>query len=257
MRRTALAAVFGTALLAASVAFAARGAAGASGVLRLGQAVRRTQALPSLRFHLTAQIGRPGDPQPYVLQAQGAADRTAEHVHIKVDDVTAPNGTVLHGPSADEKVDGTFLYVRSTLTRTVAGPLWVRERLAALAAKAPELRTLRQVSPHAVLVAVARARGVRAGAERGVFHAWLPFSDPVVRAALGGVEGGTEYRQLHLTAWASPHGILRLVLLTGRTADGSSTFLLTLALDRFGQPVAVTPPPQGAFVDYALSQLSE
>jgi hypothetical protein len=51
--------------------------------------------------------------------------------------------------------------------------------------------------------------------------------------------------------------MLRLVLLTGRTPDGSSTFLLTLALDRFGKPVAVTPPPEGRFLDFTLSKLSE
>lgn len=143
------------------------------------------------------------------------------------------------------------------MTRAVAGPLWVRERVASLAPKAPELRMLRQVSPRSLLAAVGRARGVRPGADDGVFHAWLPFSDPAVRSALSGLEGGTEYRQLRLTAWAAPSGILRLVLLTGRTPDRSSAFLLTLALDRFGKPVAVTPPRAGRFVDYSLPALSE
>lgn len=257
MRRMALAAVLATALLAASVAFAARGAAGPGSRLRLGDAVRRTEALPSLHFSLAAQIGAPGDPQPYVLRAEGAAGSAAQHVHLKVDDITAADGRQLKGPSADEKVDGTFIYVRSSLTRTLVGSLWVRERVAALPAKAPELRTLRQVSPRSLLAAVGRARGVRPGAGRGVFHAWLPFSDPSVRVALAGVEGGTEYRHLRLTAWTSPNGVLRLVLLTGRTADRSSSFLLTLALDRFGKPVAVTPPGEGSFVDYSLSKLSE
>jgi len=96
---------------------------------------------------------------------------------------------------------------------------------------------------------------VRPGAEAGVFHAWLPFDDPAVRSALAGVEGGLEYRRLRLTAWTGSNGYVRLLLLTGRTPDRSSHVVLTLSLHGYGAPVAVTPPPQGRFVDFDLSQL--
>ena len=258
MARLAFAAAFGTALLAASVAFATRGTASASAPASrfapsLAGAAKATAAAASYRFRLCAQIGQGG--VPYVLHVEGATGRSAQHVHLKVADMSTADGSKLTGPSADVKTDDAFLYVRSTATRSLTGPLWVRERLSTLTPDAPELQTMRQVEPSWLLRILPRARGVTRGPDAGVFHARLSYADPVVRKALAGVEGEIEYRHLRLTAWVAPNGLLRLLLVTGRTADGSSHFLLTLALDRYGRPVGVTPPPGGQLVDFDLSKL--
>lgn len=255
MRGFLLAAAFAASLVVASVALAAsRGAAHKE--VAFPTAAERTAAAPSFRFELTSQIIQPGEGQPYTLHAQGATRGRVEHLHLKVDDMTALDGSTMAGPSADVKLDGTFLYVRSTVTRNVVGPLWVRERLAGLAPTAPELKELRQVSPAAILAALRSAVDVQPGADAGVFHAKLLYANPFVRTALDGLEGGTEFRDLRLTAWSNPDGMLRLVLITGKTADRSARFLLTVALGGYDKPVAVTPPPQGNFVDFALSSLA-
>jgi hypothetical protein len=258
MRKPALLALLGllaAALVAATVALAARGGAPAAKTT-LPRAVARTAAAPSLGFQLAARIQSAGV-VPMILHASGATSPTARRVHLKVEDVVAPDGTRLTGPSADEKVDGRFLYVRSSATRTTFGPLWVREALAALDSASTELKTLRAVSPDGLLAAAARARGVRPGPEAGVFHAWLPYRDPLVRAALAGVEGGIEYRHLRLTTWVGATGYVRLLLLTGRTPDGRSRLLLTLSLTDVGRRVAVGPPKAGSFVDFQLDTLRE
>lgn len=255
MRRWIALCVLGTALIAVSVAYAARGGRAAAPA-GLHAAVLHAATAHSLRYDLTVQIAAP-DAIPQTLHASGASSGDVQQVHLKVDDVVAPDGTKLTGPSADEKIDGTFLYLRSTVTRPLVGPLWVRERLAGLGPKSAELRTLESVSARELLRAVARARGVRVGAEAGVFHAWLPYADETVRSALRGVEGDREYRHLRLTAWVGRDGRVSLLLLTGRTADSSGRFVLTLSLGDYGRPVAVTPPAQGSFVDFDLSKLSD
>ncbi len=240
------------ALVAASAAFAA-GSGSAAQAASLGRTAQRTVATGSLRFALTAQVVRLAAP-PYVLHANGATSPAAAYVHVQVGDLRLPNGTVLAGPSADEETDGTFLYVRSTASRASVGDMWVRERLAALAPTAPELQMLHQLSPASILRALGRAQGVTGGGR--VLHASLPYADPVVQGALAALEGGVEYQNLRLTAWVGPQGYLRTVVVTGRTADASARFLLTVSLRGYGQRVAVTPPPQGAFVDFNLSRLS-
>jgi hypothetical protein len=256
MRRMVAASVLGIALIAASVGFAARGGgARAAAPVGLHAAVMRAAAAPSLRFDLTVQMAAAGQ-IPQTLHARGASTPDVKSVHLKVDDVTAPDGTKMTGPFADEKIDGTFLYMRSTMTRPLVGPGWVRERLAGLGPKSAELQTLRSVAARQLLIAFAQARGVRAGAEAGVFHGWLPYADPAVRSALRGVEGDREYRHLVVTGWVGKDGRVSLLLLRGRTPDRSSSFVLTLSLGGYGKPVAVTPPGQGNFVDVDLSKLS-
>ncbi|HET7571756.1 MAG TPA: hypothetical protein VFJ77_03705 [Gaiellaceae bacterium] len=254
MRRTIALSALATALCAASVAFAARGGTAQARPVSLHAAVLRAASADSLRFDLTVQVDA-DDAIPQTLHVRGASAGGVQRVHMKVDDVVAPDGTTLTGPSAEERVDGTFLYLRSTVTRPLVGPLWVRERLSRLDRRSAELSTLRSVSASRLLTAFARARGVRAGAEAGVFHAWLPYADPTVRTALRGVEGDREYRHLRLTGWVGGDGRVSLLLLRGRTADRSSSFVLSLALGGYGKPVAVRAPGQGRFVDFDLAQL--
>ena len=255
MRKVALLGVGLAALIAATVALAARGGSAARPA-SLADAVAQTATARSLEFQLTAHVEAVGS-VPMTLHASGATGTRARRVHLKVEDVVAPNGARLKGPSADEKVDGRFLYLRSSATRPMFGRRWVREALTALGAGSTELRTLNALSPQGLLGAVARARAVRPGPDTGVYHAWLPYRDATVRRALAGVEGGTEYRHLRLTAWVGARGYVRLLLLTGATADGRSRLILTLSLGRVGGTVAVRPPGPGRFLDFQLSKLSE
>ncbi len=258
MRRCALRSV-SRGLLVAAAALALLGFGGAPGSATrpatLGQLAERAAAVGSLRFELTARIERAGLP-PYVLRVRGATSRYATWLRLAVDTVRAANGTAVPGATAEERVDRSFVYVRSTATRAVVGPMWVRERRAALGPGSAELRLLHHVSAEAVLDALRRGRGVTRSDGGRVYHASLPYGNPGVRVALEDLEGGIEYRHLRLTAWVAPSGLLRLVLVTGRTADGSSTFLLTLELRGYGRPVSVGPPGQRSFIDFDLVRLA-
>lgn len=257
MRSTlALGAAAGSLLLIPLSALAPAGAAAPSPTSALAQAARRTAAVPSLQFDLTDQMLSAGQP-PYVLNAHGALAGNAAEVAMKVANVRMPSGQVLTGPSADERTDGTFLYLRSSVTSSVAGGMWIRERLGALTGSSPELRALRAISPRALVLLLARAHDVRRAGRSRVYHAILPYTDTTVAQTLGGLEAGTQYRRLRLTAWVSPQGRVLMLLLSGRTADGSSTFLLALTLGGFDRPVSVRPPRPGSFVDFDLSRLAE
>jgi len=256
MRTTVAQAIVAVAVLGASLLAYPPGGGAAARPPSLAQAAARTAAQPSLAFDLTAQIETAGK-LPYVLNARGALGRDGSHVTMKVADLHLPDGRVLTGPSAVEQTDGTFLYLRSTVTAPLTGGLWIRERLNALRAGSPELQILRALSPRALLQVLARAHDLRRADGGRVYHGWLPYADPVVSRTLAGLEAGTQYRHLRLTTWVSPQGRVLMVLLSGMTPDRSSTFLLTLTLGGFGKPVAVTPPRQGSFVDFDLGRLSE
>ena len=229
------------AAVALAAVLAASAAASSPRGTTLARAAERTALQPTLAFDLTAQIETRGA-VPSVLHAHGALGRDTARVALKVAD----------GPSADERTDGAFLYLRSP-----GGDLWVREPLAALPPDAPELRLLHALSPRTLVLAAARARDLRRSDGGRVYHGVLPYADRVVSDALAGLESGRQYRRLRLTAWVSREGRVVMLLLGGRTADGSSTFLLALTLGGFGEPVSVRPPRAGSFVDLGLGRLSE
>src|SRR5579871_6031400 len=178
MRSRAAQAVVAVATLVASLAaFVHTGAAARQP--SLAQAAARTAEQSSLSFDLTAQIETVGKP-PYVLHAKGALGQQASRVAMKVADLHLPDGRVLTGPSAVEQTDGTFLYLRGTVTQSLGAGLWVREPLAALNAGSPELRILRALSPRALLLAAGRVRAPRSSDGGRVVHGWLSYTDPVV-----------------------------------------------------------------------------
>jgi hypothetical protein len=253
MRKLVLFASLTTALLCASVALAAGGGSHAHPAT-LADAARHTLAAGSFRFELAARIETAGSP-PQVLHVRGASSPDARQIELRVAAVVAP-GAQVAGPFAQEKADRHFVYVRSSLTVPQFGPLWVRERLAALARDSEELKMLRAATPQALLRALGRAQELNSGTSGGIFRAALPYNDPVVRSALEGIEGGIEFRDLHLTAWTGEDGYLRRLVVTGRTADERSLLTLTLTLRDHGRPVAVSPPGEGSFVDADLSRLS-
>ena len=245
MQRFALAVACGLALFAASVSLAA-GSGRAAKVRDFRAVVARTAGEQSLGFKLTVQIQDMELQKPYTLHASGATGAgSLENLYVRIE----------NGPVADTKLDGTFIYFRSTGTESEIGPVWVRERLATLKSQAPELTLIHQVSAAAILRVLPDAVAVRPGAG-GVFHAVLPYANPYVRIALAGLEGNTEFRDLQLTAWSNDKGMLRRVRITGRTADGSKTIALVLGLGAYGKPVSVKPPRQSHFLDVTLTKLA-
>jgi hypothetical protein len=253
MRRLALPGILAAALVAATVAYAADGSR-SRGTGSLAHAVAASTSARSLRFQLTVRLEAPDVP-PQTLHVAGATGGRQRYVHLKVDDIVAPDGSRIEGPSADEKVDGHFVYLRSTVTQQALGRQWLRERLSELEAGSPELRALQSVAPAALLHALTRVHAVAMGPQARVFHARLPYQDGAVRDALAGVDGGLEFRDLRTTVWLRQDGRVGLVLVTGRTADSRSTLLLTLSLSGYGRPVAVRPPGAGSFVDPSLGPL--
>ncbi len=84
----------------------------------------------------------------------------------------------------------------------------------------------------------------------------LAYDDPVVVAALQGLMGGIQFRDLRVTAWVGRDGLLHGIRIAGRTADRKTTFELKATLFAFGRAVHLTPPAEGTFVDRQLQQLS-
>jgi hypothetical protein len=255
MRYKVAHAVVAGAVLAVFLMAVASGSAATRRPLALSEAAKRTADQPSLAFDLTAHVETLGA-MPYDLHAHGALGPTASHVTLKVADVQTAAGQVLTGPSAVELTDGAFLYLRSTVTTPLVGGLWVRERLSSLHKGSPELRLLRDISPRALLQVVTRAQHVTSTDSGRVYHGTLPYADALVARTLRGLEAGTQYRHLRLTAWVSRQGRVLMLVLRGRTADRSSTLLLALTLEGFGKPVSVRAPGPGSFVDFDLSKLS-
>ena len=245
MQRFALAAACGLALFAASVSLAA-GSGRSAKAQDFRGVVARTAGTRSLGFRLTVRIQDAQLARPYTLHASGAARGSSlENLYVRID----------NGPTADTKLDGTFIYFRSTGTESEIGPLWVRERLATLKSRAPELALVHQVSAAAILRVLPFAVGVTSGSG-GVFLAVLPYANPYVRVALAGLEGNTEFRDLRLTAWANRDGMLHRIRITGRTADGAKSISLVLGLGAYGKPVAVKPPAESHFLDVTLVKLA-
>lgn len=252
MRKAAL---IGT--VAALLGLLAAAAADTSNGEALREATNRTARVSSQRFVLTARLTQSA--KPTVLHVHGKqAGASLISVHMQLGEgVKLANGTRLPGPTADTLLDGPFLYLRSPATASIlnSGDLWLRKSVAALAASSPELRSLRAVTPSPLLRILNEARRPVALQNGALFHATVAYDDAIVRTALRDLTGGLEFRGLRLAAGVGRDGLVHSVRLTGRTADGTGSLLLTAKLYAFGKPVHVTPPTK--FVDQQLTKLAE
>jgi hypothetical protein len=242
MRRLALtvtAAVFA----ALSLAMAASGGAPAP-KRSLEDALERTRQEPSLRYSLHVQIRKDGT--PVALHVRGRSD--ANTISVQMASAGATGGELLDGP---------FLYQEAPSGLALYGKIrWLRTSLSRLPAHAPVLEVLHALTPEPLLRVVGRA-GLHRSPADGVYRGKVAYDDAVVRNGLVRLMGGIEFRGLLLTVHVARDGLIHRVLLTGTTADGSSTLALTARLYAFGQPVHVSPPKPGTFIDLQLEQLSE
>jgi hypothetical protein len=81
------------------------------------------------------------------------------------------------------------------------------------------------------------------------FHGTLAYDNPAVRAGLVHLTGGLEFRGLRISALVGNDGLVHRIVVTGRTADGRTTFSLRAHLFGLGKAVHVTPPAPGTFLD--------
>jgi hypothetical protein len=239
MRRSALVALL--ALVAAlSTAFAADRSDAAPPRATLAEALVRTTHTASLRFAYHVGIREFGI--PLTLHVRGQSDRHTISVHL----ATA-------GLSAQEVLVGPFLYEQAPNGMVVNGKWrWLRVNVSGLRAGAPAIAVMHALTAEPLLRVVGTAR---LAGEGSIFHGGVRYDDPVVRAALSRLTGGIEFRGLRLTVRVGEDGRIHRIRLTGKTADRSSSFLLSARLFAFNRPVHVSPPKPGTFLDKQLAHL--
>ncbi|HEX3226924.1 MAG TPA: hypothetical protein VHQ89_12580 [Gaiellaceae bacterium] len=240
MRRSAL--MLAAALFAAlSISFAASGSRAAEKP-GLADALTRTSHLASL--HYAVHIGISQNGTPFGLHIRGQSDAHTVSVHFKT-----------QGMSGGDLVYGPYLYVEAPDGVAVNGTIrWLRTPLARIPANSRELAAMRALKVGPLLALVARGR--LHGNTAGIFRGPVAYDDPVVRDSLAHLTGGIEFRALRLTVHVQ-RGLIDRLRLTGKTADGTSTFSLAAHLFAFNRPLHLVPPKPGTFMDLELEQLSE
>lgn len=252
MRKAALIGSLVALLTAASVAYAA--VAGGASRPSLARATARTAHVATQHYAVDVRITK--DNVPLTLHIHGAKAPHTIDVRVKMSNITLPDGSVMPGPSGAELLDGPFLYERAPSTVLVVGAVhWLRLPVSSLSPSSGALRSLHDMTPAPLLRILAESRSRPTGAR--VFGGPVAYDDPIVRNALTGLTGGIEFHHLRITAWLGRDGLVHHVLLRGVTADGRNTLRLNAWFFGFGQPVSVTPPAQGTFLDRKQAYLSE
>lgn len=226
---------------ALSIAFAAT-SGNAAGKPGLSAALTRTSELTSV--HYAVRVGIRENGMPSALKIRGQSDAHTFSVHFAA-----------QGASGGELVYGPFLYQEAPDGVAVGRVRWLRMTLSRVPANSQLLVVLHALKIAPLLRVIGRGHLQRSSAG-SVYRGPVAYDDPVVRASLEHLTGGLEFRQLQLTVHVGG-GLIHRLVLTGTTADGSSTLRLAARLFAFNRPVHVTPPEPGTFVDLELEQLSE
>ena len=254
MRRTVpigLAATF----CAASVALAASGNATQPRASSLAQAASRTAQVRTQHYTLELRIVQDGI--PHYMHAQSAVAPGTVSVHLQLGGVVLPDGTVILGSDTAGLIDGPFLYERMPNSLSM-GPLrWLRVRIASLGPSHPALRGMHGMTAMPLLHVLAEARAHPVTRDASLFRGTVAYDDPIVITALKPLSAGLQFRDLRVSASIGPHGLVRHIVITGRTADGKTTLFVEARLFAFGSPVHVSPPAEGTFMDQALLQLRD
>ena len=246
MRKLGLA-IFGADATALAATFALAAGGHAASKPDLADAVASTEAAVSQHYTIHVRITR-GE-VPVSLHIRGQASRGTISVKLRLGELRLDDGTVVPGPHGATLLDGPFLSERAPSNVPVVGNVrWLRMRVASLSPGSDDLKAIRSMTP-APLLRVLRAAQV-APAEEGarVFHGTIAYDDAAIRR-LAKLTGGTEFRNLRLSAVVGDDGLVHRMVLTGRTADGAATFSLRAHFFAFGRPVHATPPAPGTFVD--------
>ena len=190
--------------------------------------VARTLRAASERYAIDVRITRAG--KQVSLHIRGRASRDTISVRLESGGV---HSAVL--------LDGAFLYEHAPSSVVVQGGLhWLR--LPSTPSK--DVASARVMSPGPLLALVAAARDGR-----------IDFDAAAVRR-ISQLEGGLEFRHLRISTSVGRDGLVHRIVLTGRTGDGRTRLSLHARLFAFGQPVHVTPPAPGTFLDERLAKLT-
>ena len=115
---------------------------------------------------------------------------------------------------------------------------------------------MHNMSPAPLLRILDEWSNARSHASGGRFHGTVAYDDPIVLTALSGMTGGTEFRHVFFSVKIGGDGYVHSIRVTGATADGSKSVIVTARLFGFGRPVRVTPPREGTFIDQKLLSLA-
>lgn len=252
--RRALVLAFVSALAAAPAAMASTPAAPA---ISLAHAVRTTDGVSTLRYVMTISISRRDEPT-LRLHVRGTRSRTSLAIHVQESSTDVADGVSVPGPSQSAIIDGPFLYEGAPDGIAVDGAIrWLRVPVARIGQKAPALSNVRSLSPAPLLRVLDEWTRARIRVADGRFRGTVAYDDPIVLAALAGMTGGVEFRDLRFSARADRAGYLHTIRVTGRTADRMRALTVDARLYAFGWPVRVRVPAEGTFMDEKLLGLEE
>jgi hypothetical protein len=221
-------------LVAGSIAFAANGGHRAP-TPGLKQAIADTSASSSERYVVHVRLTHGAHPLSVHIRGQ-AAPRT---VSVSVQIGRAREAALIDGP---------FLYERAP--SSVGGKLrWLRVRLSDLPKGSHDLAVVHALTPAPLLRVLGAAHMARSASDPRSFHGTIRYDHPAVRTGLAPLTAGLEFRGLRLSAIVGGDGLLHRIVLTGHTADRSTTISLRARLYAFGKPLHVTPPAPGTFLD--------
>jgi hypothetical protein len=255
MMRRSLLLGFVSTFAVASAALAATG--GKAPRSTLGQAVYRTSHATSLRYSMVIAVTRKHYPS-IQLRIHGTRTTGSLFVHVKAFSTVLADGTALPGPQQSALIDGPFLYEGSPNGVAVQGKIrWLRIPIARIGTSAPAIAAMHNLSPAPLLRVVDEWSRVRTRSPHGVFRGKVAYDDPVVLAALSGMTGGIQFRDVAFAARIGDDGFVHSITVTGKTADRSRVLRATVKMFGFGRPVRVSIPGEGTFMDQKLLSLAE
>jgi hypothetical protein len=227
------------AVLLGALAFAFAAAGGGE---RRSVDISRTAAAPSVHYKLAITVLKAQGPMTLHIAGAAARDKLVAYLAL--------------GPQAAAVMrDPNFVYEGKPGGVVILGSVhWLRLRVDQMPRASQVFSTLRALTPMPLLHVVGEAK-LRRVDDRGVFAGPVAYDDPIVRVALGQLTGGFEFRGLRVRIVVGRDGLIHHFLLTGRTADGTTSLALRARLFDFGEPVRVHPPKPGTFMDPVLQNL--
>jgi len=256
MRQAALIAPVATLVAGASVAFAATGHAPTPRASSLAEAAARTAHVSTQRYAVDLRIVK--NSVAHVLHARSAVAPGTVSVWLELAPVKLPDGTLIPGSDTEGLIDGPFLYERMPDGLAAQGSIdWLRVSITSLSPSDPALGGMHGMTAMPLLHVLGEAHAHPVTHNASLFRGTVAYDDPIVVTGLKMFTAGLQFRDLHLTAWIGPQGLVRRVRLTGHTADRKTTLLVNARLYAFGRPVYVTPPAEGTFMDEQLLRLSD
>jgi hypothetical protein len=237
-----------TAGLVAGLAFAFAGGGHAGARPDLDAAAARTATTASARWVIHVRMTHAGEPVSLHIRGQSGPHMLS--VKMRLGDSVLADGTKVPGMNGAALLDGPYLYERAPGTVALYGTIrWLRLRVGSLPAGGNDLDAVRSMSPVALLRVLRHARLARLRPGSRSFHGTLAYDDLSVRASLARLTGGIEFRGLRISGLVGRDGLVHRVVLTGRTADGTTTLSLRAHLFAFGTRFHVKPPAPGTFID--------